>query len=185
MRVLCVGAAVLFMVCPSPVRSQSEQGEELQFTAELPAGVPDSTEWMGTAMMLTMNIPNPVGERLKGDPVAAWMIDQGICSKDGTACEFRMYADASGRFDEETHAVEYAVRVVVRNESGKLAECLGYWAGTDNIVQRQSFWFRSGGKWQKRNEKTRSGMDDLRQSDVFFSLRVAAILKELQTVKPE
>lgn len=182
MRVLCVGIAVLSMVCPV---SAFSQGVELQPTAELPAGVPDSTEWPGEVMIMTLNIANPAGEKQKNDPFVSWMIAQGICPNDENTCSFGIYADSSGRTDAETHVFEHVVRVVARNESGKLVECLGYWAGADNIVQRQSFWLRSGGQWRKRTAETNHGVDVLLNSDVLFSLRVAAVLKKLRSMKSE
>lgn len=182
MRILCVGAVVFFMLYPSLAFAQSE---ELQFTAELPEGVPDSTDWPGTVMMLTPNIADPSGERQEENPVAVWMIAQGICPNDTNACEFRMYADSSGRSEEETHTYGHVVRVVVRNKSGKLVECLGYWAGADNIVQRQSFWIRSEGQWRKRTDETLFGVDVLKKMDILFLLRVEAILKKLRTMSSE
>ncbi|MEK7638513.1 MAG: hypothetical protein AAB375_03770 [Patescibacteria group bacterium] len=178
MRVLCVGTAVLFMVCPLSLYAQIEREVDLKFTAELPEGVPDSTEWPGHVMITNLNIANPVGERRKEDPVAVWMTAQGICPHNEGACGFRMYADSSGRNEEETRTYERVVRIVVRNESGKLVECLGYWAGANNIVQRQSFWLRSEDQWRKRTDETLFGLDVLEKADVLFLLRVEAILKK-------
>jgi len=185
MRVLCVGAAVLFMVCSSSAFSQIQQSEEMKFTPELPEGVPDSTVWAGDVGVMSLNLSNPIAQREEKNPFATWTISLGICPYDTKSCTFKVHTDSSVRIDKEAHTFEHVVRMVVRNESGKLAECLGYWIVADNIVKQQSFWVRSGEKWRKRTNETRDGMDVLLKEDVFVSLRVAALLKKIRPVKPE